>query len=198
MIPKKSPVSIHNLPNSLSLLRIALVPLVVIPLLLEKMNPPSLDPWHGYLSWIACAVFVLASLTDFVDGYLARAQRQCTRLGSFLDPVADKFLVISSLVILLHLQRAPTVVVIILILREFYITSLRLFASDARVIVPVNYFGKWKTASQFIGITLLIANGTPWGISMAYYGVCSLYIATILSLLSAVIYSVGLVKKIKR
>ena len=190
-------MSINNLPNSLSLLRIALIPLIIIPLLLEKMRWPSIEPWHGYLSWIACLVFILASITDFVDGYLARTKKQCTKLGSFLDPIADKFLVISSLVMLLHLQRADTVAVIILILREFYITSLRLFASNARVLVPVNSLGKWKTTSQFMGITLLIGNGTPWGFPMAFYGTLCLYLAITLSLYSAVLYSTKLVKKLK-
>lgn len=187
------PFTIDNLPNRLTLFRIALIPIVMACLYLEKM-----DWWYG--EWggtIAGLVFALASVTDFIDGHIARKRNMITAFGSFLDPIADKFLVVSSLVMLLALGRVEALVVVTLILREFYMTSLRLLASREGLTVPVAPMGKWKTATQLVGIPLLMGNLHFWGFSTALLGTVCIYIATLLSLYSALSYSVGLVKKLQ-
>ena len=190
-------LEIDNLPNRLTIFRIVLIPVIVTCLFLEKVDWPGLRSWHGDLGFIAGWIFTLASITDFVDGYIARKRGIITVFGSFLDPIADKFLVVSSLVMLLALERVYSLVVVILILREFYMTSLRLLASGEGLNVPVVLMGKWKTVTQLAGIPLLMANGHFWGISMALLGTLCIYIATLLSLYSALVYSIGLVKKLK-
>lgn len=190
-------LAIDNLPNRLTLFRMALIPIVVTCLFLEGQDWPGLHSWHGGLGHIAAGIFVLASITDFVDGHIARKRDQVTVFGSFLDPIADKFLVASSLVMLLSLGRVSSLAVVILILREFYMTSLRLLASREGLQIPVNFLGKWKTTTQLVGIPLLMANGHPWGISMALLGNLCIYAAIFLSLYSALIYSLGPIKKLQ-
>ena len=193
----KNDLQINNLPNRLTLFRITLIPIVVACLVLEGKRWPALESWHGDLSWIAAWIFALASVTDFIDGYIARKRGIVTVFGSFLDPIADKFLVVSSLVMLLSLGRVSALVVITLILREFYITSLRLFAIREEINIPVNSMGKWKTAMQLTGISMLMANDSLWGLPLPLIGAVSIYAATALSLYSALIYSIRLVKKLK-
>lgn len=184
-------LKIDNLPNRLTIFRIALVPVVVACLFFEK------NQWFQHLDLIAAGIFVLASITDFMDGYIARKRGLVTVFGSFLDPIADKFLVVSALVMLLALDRVSVLVVIVLVMREFYMTSLRLLAFREGVDVSALATGKWKTAMQLIGIPLLMVKGVWWGVSTIFVGTIFIYAATLLSLYSALFYSVGLVKKLR-
>jgi len=152
---------------------------------------------HSTLGWVAGWTFVAASVTDFLDGYFARKRGIITVFGSFLDPIADKFLVVSSLIMLQGMGRVPVLIVIILVLREMYINSLRLLANERGFKVPVGQLGKWKTAFQMVGIPMLMANEKPWGIPMPFLGTLFIYLASIFSLYSALEYSVNLVKKLK-
>jgi CDP-diacylglycerol--glycerol-3-phosphate 3-phosphatidyltransferase len=120
-----------------------------------------------------------------------------TLFGSFLDPVADKFLVVSSLIMLLELKRIHVVIVVILICRELYITSLRLLAKTQNVEVPVGQMGKWKTAVQMIGIPQLMAFETWWIFDLPLIGTICLYLASFLSLASAFRYSLKLVQQLR-
>ncbi len=193
----QDPLEIDNLPNRITIFRVILIPIVIGCLYLEKVEWALIDNIRSSLGWIAGWTFVLAAVTDFVDGYVARKKGIVTIFGSFLDPIADKFLVVSSLIMLEYLGRISALVVLVLILREFYMTSLRLLAVGENIEVPVNSLGKWKTAAQMIGIPLLMANGTPWGIPMGTLGYLFVYAAVILSLYSAGVYSLGLIRKIK-
>ena len=186
---------IDNLPNRLTIFRMALIPIIVTSLILTKMNPE----WAASLKlgYVAGWTFMAASITDFFDGYIARKRGIVTVFGSFLDPIADKFLVVSSLILLGELERIHSIVVLILVLREMYITSLRLLASERGLRVPVGQLGKWKTAVQMVGIPLLMANDKPWGIPMSLIGTICIYLASIFSLYSALEYSLGLITKIK-
>ncbi len=185
--------------------RIFLVPIVLGLLMpmesdwphqLAQINPGS---WTNYL---AALLFVLASITDFLDGHFARSRNLVTVFGSFLDPVADKFLVVSSLIVLLAMDRIHPLVVVILVIRELYITSLRLLAADHHLKIPVGPMGKWKTATQMIAIPLLMAYdsfsiGTV-RISMPLIGSICIYTAALFSVYSALEYSLGLLQKIRR
>jgi CDP-diacylglycerol--glycerol-3-phosphate 3-phosphatidyltransferase len=184
-------VQIDNLPNRLTLFRIVLVPFVVGALLFNTIGESA------FLNWFATIGFLIAASTDFFDGYIARKRKMVTVFGSFLDPIADKFLVVAALIALLALGRIHAVWTIILILREFYVTSLRLLAMSESVTIPVGQLGKWKTFVQMAAIPLLMANTTLGGFSTPFWGTILIYVACFLSIYSTVTYSIGLVKKIK-
>lgn len=189
---------IDNLPNRLTFFRILLIPVIIASLFL----PVSGNEWAilntKMLGYIAAWTFVAASITDFFDGYIARKRNIVTVFGSFLDPIADKFLVVSSLILLQGLGRIHVILVIILVLREIYITGLRLLAKERGLSVPVGDLGKWKTAIQMVGIPFLMAYDKPWGIPMPLIGDFCIYLASFLSIFSAFQYSLGLLRKIAK
>lgn len=188
---------IDNLPNRLTLFRIFLIPIIIMSLFFCKFQ----NAWVGIpvktLGYIAGWTFVAASITDFFDGYIARKRGIVTVFGSFLDPIADKFLVVSSLILLQELNRIPVLIVIALVLREMYMTALRLLASQRGIHVPVNQLGKWKTAFQMVAIPMLMAWDKPWGIPFPLMGSIFIYLAFFFSVYSAGIYTFGLYQKVK-
>ena len=138
-----------NTPNKLTLLRVILIPFFVVCLL-------AVDA--GWGKWAALAIFIVASLTDTLDGYLARRDNLVTNFGKFMDPLADKLLVCSAMICLVDMERIPSWIVIIIIGREFVISGFRLIASDNGVVIAANYWGKIKTVCQMIMIIVVIAN----------------------------------------
>lgn len=142
-----------NLPNKLTMLRVIMIPFFVLVLLVDKI------PYHNY---IAVAIFILASLTDLLDGKIARARNLVTNFGKFMDPLADKLLVCSALICLLGLGRISsytwlaTIAVLIIMSREFIISGFRLVASDNGVVIAASYWGKIKTVTQMVAIILLL------------------------------------------
>lgn len=188
---------LDNLPNRLTIFRIALVPVVVIFLFLSDPDIHVFEKHKLLLGWLAGIIFIIASITDYFDGLLARQRGLITAFGSFLDPIADKFLVVSGLIMLSALGRVHSLVVIILVLREMYMTSLRLFAAHQDIKVPVNDMGKWKTACQMTAMPMLMINDTVLGIPLSIVGLILIYLASILSLISATHYSLTLVKRLK-
>ena len=136
-----------NLPNKLTILRmIMIIPFVVFMLV----------PIGGTGKWIALALFVIASLTDLLDGKIARKYNLVTTFGKFMDPLADKLLVCSALICLVEMGKIPAWIVIIIVSREFIISGFRLVASDKGVVIAAGYWGKFKTVSQMIMIILLM------------------------------------------
>lgn len=140
------PPQMLNLPNFLTLCRILLVPPLVV-VLLTKFEDKE---------WWGLGLFLLAALMDFLDGYLARRRKQVTRLGTLLDPAADKILMSAAFISLVELGLAPAWMVVVIIAREFAISSLRSFASAEGVVIPSGYSGKVKTVVQIIAVALLI------------------------------------------
>lgn len=140
-------------PNTITFTRIALIP-VFVPLLLVRE-----DYHHG--SAIAFALFALLSLTDGVDGYVARSRNQVTRLGIFLDPLADKLLVTAALVGLVELGEIKAWVVVLILSREFAVTGLRLIASSEGVVIAAHWLGKLKTVMQIALVLALIQPDAP-------------------------------------
>lgn len=138
-----------NTPNKLTLLRIIMIPFFVVFMLVD------FGPWS---KWAALAIFVVASLTDTLDGYLARRDHLVTNFGKFMDPLADKLLVCSAMICMIELGRLPSWVVIVIIGREFVISGFRLIASDNGVVIAANYWGKVKTVCQMVMIIVLIAD----------------------------------------
>ena len=139
-----------NLPNKLTLFRVILIPFFVFFLLTPY--------FEGYGNYIAVAIFIVASITDFLDGKIARKYNLVTNFGKFMDPLADKLLVCSALICLIQLESIPAWVVIIIIAREFIISGFRLIASDNGVVIAASYWGKFKTAFQMLTVIVLILN----------------------------------------
>jgi CDP-diacylglycerol--glycerol-3-phosphate 3-phosphatidyltransferase len=168
-----------NVPNALTLFRIFLVPLLVV-LLLTKL------PAREYL---ALAVFLLAALTDWLDGYWARRFKKVTTMGTLLDPIADKLLVSAALISLVDLQEADAWAVCIIIGREFAVSGLRSIASTRGITIAASRLGKWKMGSQIVGISLMIMGGKLDDIGLwRRTGRAALYVMTAMALISGVDY----------
>ena len=173
-----------NLPNTLTLVRMFLVPLLVVVLLTE---------FEGHLilgmpkELVGAAIFGLASITDWLDGYLARRRRQVTWLGQVLDPIADKLLTSAAFISLVQLDLAPAWMVALIIGREFAITGLRSLAYTKGITMPASPLGKIKMASQVTAILLLILGWRPlpW---LAPVGYVALWVVMITAVVSAVDY----------
>jgi len=139
-----------NLPNKLTLLRVLMIPFFVVFMLWNIVGDMS--------KWIALSIFMLASLTDWLDGFLARKNNLVTNFGKFMDPLADKLLVCAAMICLVQMGKLSAWIVIIIISREFAISGFRLIASDKGVVIAASYWGKFKTVFQMIMIILLIAD----------------------------------------
>ena len=146
-----------NTPNKLTILRVIMIPFFVVFMLADMGRTGD---------YIALALFCLASLTDFFDGYLARKNHLVTNFGKFMDPLADKLLVGSAAICLIEMGRIPAWVVVILISREFIISGFRLIAADNGVVIAASMWGKFKTVCQmFMTIALILHLDTPvWAV----------------------------------
>ncbi len=175
--PKDKVENVINLPNVLTVLRILMVPVYVV-LFLEPTVTRSIA---------AATVFGLAALTDLLDGYVARRRGQVTKVGRLLDPIADKFLVISGLILLVQFQRIEAWLAIVFIVRDLGITGIRAVAASKGLIIQAGQFGKYKVVLQVIGIILLTLQGAlsiPF-LDFHVLGIGLLYGALSLSIISA-------------
>ena len=193
----KNDLEIDNLPNRLTFFRMLMIPVVVLALYFTEDAPDWLLPYQDYLGHLACWIFVVASITDFLDGYIARKRNIVTVFGSFLDPIADKFLVVSAMIMLMGLDRIHPIVVIILVLREMYMTSLRLLAMTEEVDVPVSQLGKWKTGTQMVALPMLMIYDEFLWMDLPIIGTILIYISAFISLWSALRYSISMIKKLQ-
>ena len=173
-----------NLPTALTLVRIFLVPLLVVVLLTEFAGRQILGMPKEL---IGAAIFGIASITDWLDGYLARRRRQVTWLGQILDPIADKLLTSAAFISLLQLGLAPAWMVALIIGREFAITGLRSLAYTKGITIPASPLGKIKMVSQVTAILLLIVGwrSVPW---LAPVGYAALWVVMLTAVASAVDY----------
>ena len=140
-----------NLPNKLTVVRVLMIPFFVWFML------PSLGGEMAASKWIALAIFCIASLTDLLDGKIARKYNLVTNFGKFMDPLADKLLVGAAMICLVEMGRLPAWIVIVIIIREFIISGFRLIASDNGIVIAASYWGKFKTVFQMAMIIVLIA-----------------------------------------
>lgn len=168
-----------NLPNALTLFRIFLVPLLVV-VLLTRM------PAKEYL---ALGVFLVAALTDFLDGWIARKYKKVTTLGMLLDPIADKILVSAALISLVDLQEADAWAVCIIVGREFAVSGMRAIAAGEQITIAASNLGKWKMAAQVVGISLMILGARLDDIGLwRMTGRAALYVMTVMALVSGFDY----------
>lgn len=169
-----------NLPNKLTMFRVILIPFFVFFLLAPY--------FEGYGNYIAVAIFILASLTDLLDGKIARKYHLVTDFGKFMDPLADKLLVCAAMICLVESGQLPAWIVIVIISREFIISGFRLVASDNGVVIAASYWGKFKTTFQMLMIIVLILD-----IPNTFFEILGLvltYIALILTIISLIDYLV--------
>jgi len=167
-----------NLPNKLTIMRVILIPFFVFFLLSPYF------PEYG--NYIAVAIFIVASLTDMLDGKIARKYNLVTNFGKFMDPLADKLLVCSAMICLIELDRLAAWIVIVIIAREFIISGFRLVASDNGVVIAASYWGKFKTTFQMLMVIVLILD-----IQMPFFqilGTVLTYVALILTVVSLIDY----------
>lgn len=167
-----------NLPNKLTILRVILIPFFVVFMLMELFG--SAD------RWIALGIFVVASLTDLLDGKIARKYNLVTNFGKLMDPLADKLLVSAALICLSAQDRLAAWIVIVIISREFIVSGLRQIAADNGIVIAASYWGKYKTTFQMIMICLLIVHIEALTVVSAIVT----WIAVILTIVSLVDYMI--------
>jgi CDP-diacylglycerol--glycerol-3-phosphate 3-phosphatidyltransferase len=185
-----------NLPNAITLTRIALIPVFL---------------WFTYFesrvdSFIAAALFAATGATDFLDGWVARRKNLVTVIGKFLDPLADKLIVMAALVMLVHLGRVAAWVVIVIMAREFIVTGLRTIAMSEGIVIAAGQEGKHKTALQVVGITFLLLHYTypidaiffSFDLDANRVGTWILYISLVFSVWSAVSYFASFIRVVYR
>ena len=182
-----------NLPNKLTLLRVVMIVPFVLCLLASHQKWQFLGGAADYLEYVALLIFVLASLTDLIDGKSARKYNLVTNFGKFMDPLADKLLVCAAMIVLVEMGRIPSWVVIVIISREFIISGFRLIASDNGVVIAASYWGKFKTTFQMLMICMMIVMDTPlFAVLPAFSGVtyAVMWIALVLTVVSLIDYLV--------
>ncbi|MDA8432807.1 MAG: CDP-diacylglycerol--glycerol-3-phosphate 3-phosphatidyltransferase [Nitrospiraceae bacterium] len=166
-----------NLPTILTLSRIVLIPFFVVSVYRHPI--------------VGALVFGVASITDFLDGYLARRSGQITKFGIIMDPIADKFLIISALIVLVDMERLPAWIAIVLIVRDFLITTLRVVALARDIVIPAEMGGKLKTTAQIISILCLVLLGSIFQIDLYDVGIVFVWIAMVLAVVSGVGYTLS-------
>lgn len=174
-----------NLPNAITMVRIGAAPVLVVLLLYPGRT----------MSVISAILFAVVCATDWLDGYLARKHGDVTSLGKFLDPLADKLLVTTALIMLIPIGRIPAWVVALMISREIAVTGLRAIASDAGVVISASILGKLKTVSQIVALVPLILHYTFYGLDFQKIGSVLLVIAFILTVWSGVDYFLKFFRK---
>ena len=173
-----------NLPNKITVSRICMIPVFIIIMMLDwgvwVINGVELPIAH----FVGALIFIIASTTDWVDGYYARKHNLVTNLGKFLDPLADKLLVSAALIVLVDLDAAPAWIVILIISREFAVTGLRLILAGGGEVVAANQLGKIKTWTQIIAISALLLHNLPFEWISFPFADLALYVALFFTLWS--------------
>jgi len=196
-----------NLPNTLTLFRIFLVPLLVVVLLTPPETLATVQDTLGLVglvTWlkqwrevVAVAIFLIAASTDWLDGYLARRRNQITDLGKLLDPIADKLLTVSAFIALVEMELAPAWMIVLIVGREFAVSGMRSIAAAKGLVIAASNWGKIKTASQVVAITLLILTRSieRW-VRFDNLGVIALWIVMLLSVFSMAQYFMAFSKQV--
>lgn len=174
-----------NLPNKITMFRVFLIPVFVVLLMVEQIP---------YYNFIALGVFSLACFSDFLDGYLARKYNLVTTFGKFMDPLADKILVCTAMILLIELDKIPSVIVAVIMAREFIISGFRLIASDKGVVIAAGYLGKFKTVAQmFMCIFLMFTADDKFDKYLFFrvvniLGIVFMWLALVLTVVSLIDY----------
>lgn len=177
---------IKNIPNILTILRIALIPVLVASFYFDgKMA-----------SYMSAGIFIFASITDYIDGLLARYWKAQTNFGRMLDPIADKMLVASTLLMLVDRKIAPVIPIVIILCREIFVSGMREYLASIQKNIPVRFVGKLKTAIQMVAIIILLLGEEILGTNFELFGLTALWLAAGLTLISGFFYFAEGVKHI--
>ena len=178
-----------NLPNKITMIRVILIPVYVI-LMVMSMNVANVTGESGANTYqlIAGIVFIIASMTDFVDGYIARKHNLVTDFGKFVDPLADKLLVMAAMICLVEKTYLAGWVVIVILAREFIVTGLRTLAANKGVVIAADMIGKVKTTTQMIGLVLFHFAGFFSGSAVLVLACIFIYVALVLTVVSGANY----------
>lgn len=176
-----SPQAKNNIPMLLTYARAAVAPLILGVLM-------SGWSWSG---WTAAILFVLAAITDWLDGYLARKLQVESNMGRLMDPIADKILVLGALVMLLAMGRVDPIMVFLFLARDIFIGGIRAVAAANKMVIAAKPFGKWKTALQMLALPLLLIYEPIFSVPIADIGYYTLWVSVGLSLISGVEYTLG-------
>lgn len=169
---------LKNIPNALTIIRIIMIPILVASFYFEgKMS-----------NYISAGIFIFASITDYIDGFLARYWRVQTNFGRMLDPIADKMLVASTLLMLVDKNMAPVIPIVIILCREIFISGMREYLGSKKKIINVKFIGKLKTATQMGAIIVLLLGTEVLGKNAEISGLISLWCAAGLTLASGLSY----------
>lgn len=175
----------NNLANILTIARLFLLPVIIALFFMEAY-------WGGFAAYLCLFIYIIAAITDFFDGYIARKMNQITPFGTFLDPISDKIFVSSLLILLVAFQRIEglwLILVILIFAREFLVSGLREFLGPKNVKMPVTKLAKWKTATQMLALGfLIIGNYAPYSKEL---GLVLLALATLLTLITGISYMIA-------
>ena len=177
---------LKNIPNSLTVMRIILIPVLIVSFYFDGKTA----------NYISTGIFIFASITDYVDGFLARYLSAQTNFGRMLDPIADKMLVASTLLMLVDKNMAPVIPIVIILCREIFISGMREYLASIRKTIHVKFIGKVKTAIQMIAIVILLLGNEVLGRNAEVCGLIALWSAAILTLASGLSYFIEGVKHI--
>lgn len=167
-----------NIANKITVFRVFLVPLFLIVLYMD----------FPYNQFVAAGIFIIAALTDTLDGYLARSRNLVTNFGKFIDPLADKILVSAALIALVEMNKVPAWLVVVIIAREFTITGFRVIAASEGVTIAASPLGKFKTITQLIAIPLLLLDNFPFNSTGIQVDIIMMYLALFFTVLSGIDY----------
>lgn len=186
----RSPDALYNLPNLLTLLRIALIPALAVLLAFDSEQPPFDQDWMFRYSpgRVAACVLAIMGVTDLLDGWFARRWKIESLMGKFLDPLADKLVLLVGLVMLQELERVSAWLVIVLLSRELLVTGLRGIAVGEGLVIAAGQAGKFKLLFQMVGLGFLMWYGSAFGVSAVRVGTWILYVALLISLFSGAQY----------
>jgi len=183
---KLSREQILNLPNGLTIIRVLAIPVILLLLFYSEKT----------YQWVTAIFFLLVAVTDTIDGYLARRRGMVTTLGKFLDPLADKLLIVTALIALIPTRGIPFWMVIVIVGREISVTGLRGIAASQGIVIAASHLGKYKTVFEVAAITFLILDGEYFSIHFHLVGMVLLWVALILAVYSGVDYFRRFLKEI--
>ncbi len=188
---------LKTLPNLLSISRVVLIPFMIVLFEVIRYTGPSHTLRLEWLSFLAAVVFGIGGITDFFDGYFARKYKGITNLGMLLDPIADKLLIATTLIMLVSISRLHAWIVALIIGREIAVTGLRAVSASAGLIIPASIEGKYKTNFQIAAVVGLLIHYTHFGVNFQSVGMLFVWIALFVTMWSGINYFVNFSKTLK-